>query len=512
MNEGFWHKVWPFALLLAVVAMIGVTIVALSGDLSPADVREIIADEGIQPGDGAGWALDEPIRPELTPVSQLEHVPEAEAHITYAPAVPAPITRTDQGIIDVHLESIEGVCPLDPATGVSTDMWGFRIAGDTDVSCGSPGPVLRGRVGDVVRISLTNLEGNTHPHNIDFHAVTGQGGGAADLTVNPGETATIQIRLLYPGTFMYHCAYGDVPVHIAHGMYGMFIVDPETPLPSVDHEWALMQSEWYVGEPGADGVAPFDADALFDEEPRFITFNGRTDALTGDNTLRMQVGERARIYFVNEGLNLDSNFHPIGSHWDAVYPEGATHEANRVIRGSQSTLVVAGGGTVVEIDALVPATIILVDHALVRTFYKGAIGTIVVEGPENHELFEALTEGTGERDHDADESTTTTSVEVGAEVTIPLNAFRPENAETAFSPREIIIPAGTTVRWVNEDSTAHTVTSGESDGTSGTPDGLFDSGFLDPGDTFTFTFTEPGTYPYFCLPHPWMIGTITVTG
>jgi nitrite reductase (NO-forming) len=239
----------------------------------------------------------------------------------------------------------------------------------------------------VVNITLTNLATNGRPHNIDFHAVTGQGGGAAGLTASPGETASIQIRLLYPGAFMYHCAFGDVPMHIAHGMYGMFIVDPESPLPEVAREWAIVQSEWYVGEPGADGVALYDSDAVLNEEPRYVTFNGRTDALIGDNTLAMNVGERARIYFVNEGLSLDSNFHPIGSQWDLVYPEAATHQANRAIRGSQSTLVVAGGGTVVELDALVPSTVILVDHALGRTFYKGAIGTIVISGDANPELF-----------------------------------------------------------------------------------------------------------------------------
>ena len=88
--------------------------------------------------------------------------------------------------------------------------------------------------------------------------MTGQGGGAADLTVAPGETATIEARLLYPGAFMYHCAYGDVPEHIAKGMYGMFIVDPETPLPDADHEWAVMQSEWYVDKPAGGGEAAFD--------------------------------------------------------------------------------------------------------------------------------------------------------------------------------------------------------------------------------------------------------------
>lgn len=374
-----------------------------------------------------------------------------------------------------------------------------------------------------MNISLTNLEGNTHPHNIDFHAVTGQGGGAADLTVNPGETATIQIRLLYPGAFMYHCAYGDVPSHIAHGMVGMFIVDPEVPLPVVDYEWAIMQSEWYVGETGDDGgEAPFDSDALFNEEPRFVTFNGRTDALVGDNSLTMDVGERGRIYFVNEGINLDSNFHPIGSHWDLVYPEAATHPANRPIRGSQSTLVVAGGGTVVEIDALVPSTIVLVDHALVRTFYKGAIGTIVISGAENPELFsvpgaaatpeggtETTTEGGTDTTADAGSESST---EVGAEVGIPVDAYLPDNAASAYDPLDLTVAVGTTVRWTNLDGVAHTVTSGTSDGTVGSADGIFDSGFFNEGETFTYTFTEEGTFPYFCTPHPWMQGTVTVTG
>lgn len=513
MSDGFWHKAWQFALLFAVIALLAASIVVQSDTLSRAEVRDMVSENGGAAAGAAGWAVDASVRPELTPVSQLQPAPEGEAHTSYAPQVPPPITRSDQRIFDVHIESIEGVCPLDPANGVTTEMWGFRIAGDDDVVCGSPGPVVRGRVGDVANITLTNLAGNTNPHNIDFHAVTGQGGGAADLTVNPGESATIQVRLLYPGAFMYHCAYGDVPVHIAHGMYGMFIVDPEVPLPAVDHEWAMMQSEWYVSEAEGGGEASFDPEALLAEEPRFVTFNGRTDALVGDNTLSMNVGERARLFFVNEGLNLDSNFHPIGSHWDLVYPEGATHQSNRAIRGSQSTLVVAGGGTVVELDGLVPSTIILVDHALVRTFYKGAIGTIIVAGEADSEVFGVLSQPPGA--DGAGESGSTeggeAAVEVGAEVVITVNAFDPANADNAYDPLELEVPVGTTVRWTNEDAIAHTVTSGVSDGTTGDGDGRFDSGFLEQGDSFTYTFTEPGEFPYFCIPHPWMKGKIIVT-
>ncbi len=396
MSDGFWYRAWQFALLFAAIALLAASVVVQNGNVSRAEVEDMITAAGVTAGSGnasAGgtaapaYPVDASITPELTPLAQLQPAPAGEVHATYVPNVPPPVTRTDQRIEEIHLEVLEGVCDLDPANGIKTEMWGYRIAGDENVLCGSPGPVLRGRVGDVVRITVTNLPGNTQPHNIDFHAVTGQGGGATALTVNPGETATIQIRLLYPGAFMYHCAFGDVPAHIAHGMYGMFIVDPETPLPQVDHEWALTQSEWYVGEPDTDGVAPFDHDALFREQPRYVVFNGRVGALTGDGTLKMKLGERARFYMIDEGPALDSNFHPIGSQWDLVYPEAATHPANRVIRGSQSTLVVAGGGTVVELQSYVPQTVLIVDHAIERTFYKGALGKLTIEGPDQPEIF-----------------------------------------------------------------------------------------------------------------------------
>lgn len=425
--------------------------------------------------------------------------------MTYVPAVPVRARRDDQRIVEFAIDVIEGDCVIDPANGVSTRMWGFRIGGDTGTACGSPGPVMRARVGDLARITVSNMADSENPHNIDFHAVTGQGGGAAGTTVAPGESATINCRLLYPGVFMYHCAFGDVPEHIAHGMYGIFIVDPEKPLPDVDHEWAIAQSEWYLGEPDASGVAPFDRDRLTIEHPTYVTFNGRTDALVDDNALQMAVGERARFYMVNEGLNLDSNFHPIGSHWDVVYPEAATHPVNRVIRGSQSTLVVAGGGTVTELVGYVPSTIILVDHALVRTFYKGCIGQVVVSGDENA-IFSVGDDGLvaaveSEPDVAAAEPNT---------VVMPDGAWDPANAEQAFTPATLTVPVGTTVTWRNDDIVFHTVTSGTSTGSAGSPDGRFDSAEIQPGQTWEHTFDEAGSFDYYCIPHPWMIGRVEV--
>jgi nitrite reductase (NO-forming) len=444
----------------------------------------------------------------LTPISKLKMTDPSERHVSYAPHVPDPIQRRDQRIFEVHLEVLENVCEIDPENKISFDVWGYRIKGDDEVRCGSPGPVLRGRVGDIARITLTNLPENKHTHNIDFHSVTGQGGGAKDLTVAPGETATIEARLLYPGVFMYHCAYDDVPEHIAQGLYGMFIVDPPRPLPKADHEWAVMQSEWYLTEPDKNGFAGLDRQKLTDEEPTYVTFNGRVDALIEKNSLEMKTGERARIFFVNEGLNLGSNFHPIGSHWDIVYPEGATHPANRVIHGSQSTLVVAGGGSVTELVGKVPSTIILVDHALVRSFYKGAIGLINVLGPEDKEIFSATKPAKSAQATHPDIETLEDAGSI--DISIPPGAAKPENADIAYTPRELRIKAGASIKWTNNDSVMHTVTSGVTKGRKRYPDNKFDSGFLRPGETFYYTFEEPGTYPYYCTPHPWATGVVIV--
>ncbi|NNC76151.1 MAG: multicopper oxidase domain-containing protein [Acidimicrobiia bacterium] len=377
---------------LVLIGGLGGILVALAfvafGHIGSSDATAAAA-----PGDNvsalaAGIAWEENITPFLVPKASLPLAPADELHVANAPAMPPAITRSDQAIVEVHFEVVENVALIDPNNGVEFETWGYKIAGDSTPVIGTPGPVIRARVGDVFRFTVTNPASNTHPHNVDFHAVTGQGGGAADTVVAPGETRTIEARLLYPGVFMYHCAFGDVPEHISHGMYGGIVVDPEEPLPPADHEFYVVQSEYYTDslEPG---LSDLDRDALLDEEPSMVVFNGFKGALT-NSPLQIDVGDRARFYFVNAGIDLDSNFHPIGSHWDAVWQEGATYSPP--IRGSQTTLVPAGGGVVVDLIGQVPSRIVLVDHALTRAFYKGAIGYVDVVGDPNPEIFEATSE------------------------------------------------------------------------------------------------------------------------
>lgn len=446
---------------------------------------------------------------EFVPKDQLSVVPESEINVSYAPETPPASGRTEPGIIEVHFEVVENVVDIDPAAGVEYETWGYRLVGDgPDVHIGTPGPMIRGRVGDVMRFTITNPEGNTHPHNVDFHAVTGQGGGAEATTVAPGETTTIEARLLYPGFYMYHCAYGDVPLHISHGMFGGILVDPAEPLPEVDHEWYVVQSEYYT-DADEEGLVGTDRQAITDEEPSFVVFNGARGALTGDNALDMAVGERARFYFVNAGLNLTSNFHPIGSHWDTVYQEASL--LSPPIRGSQTTVVPAGGGTVVELIGQVPSTIILVDHALSRTFDKGAIGQVVVEGEPNPEIFEHVSAEADDETAATDDTGSYAGGSVDVDILVGSAADQPMDSPDEFAEEEVPgdysvnvleIPVGTTVTWTNQDPIIHTVTAA---------DGSFDSGFMREGETWSHTFEEAGEFEYLCTPHPWMRAKVIVT-
>jgi plastocyanin len=248
-------------------------------------------------------------------------------------------------------------------------------------------------------------------------------------------------------------------------------------------------------------------------------FNGAVGALTDDNALQMDVGERARIYFVNAGLNLTSNFHPIGSHWDSVYPEAAL--LNAPLRGSQTTLVPAGGGTVVELEGQVPMTVVLVDHALARAFDKGAIGQIVIGGDDNAEIFEEV-EPADTPDVEASAPPVEPSPQPEADaasgdtaqvsILSGSSAFQEDNDPDEFADAEdpgdysvnvLEVTVGDTVTWTNDDDgVTHTVTAA---------DESFDSGLLAPGESWSYTFTEAGEFEYLCTPHPWMRAKVIVS-
>lgn len=289
-------------------------------------------------------------------------------------AVPPPIDRTESALVKVELEAQEVISEIAP--GVYFNYWTYNKQ--------VPGPMLRVREGDMVEVTLKNHPSSLHWHNIDLHAVTGPGGGATLSKVNPGESKTFTWKALNPGLYIYHCATPNVSTHNSHGQYGLILVEPKEGLPKVDKEFYVVQGELYTkGVIGKQGLTIFDGDALLDEEPNYITFNGRIEQ-DGKPRMSMKVGETARIYVGNGGVGLISSFHPIGEIFDTVYPEGGI--GGSVFKNIQTTAVLPGGAAIVEFKAEVPGNLVLVDHALAR-MNKGAWAIIKVEGEENPEIY-----------------------------------------------------------------------------------------------------------------------------
>lgn len=309
------------------------------------------------------------------PEPVLEEIRGVEtAIVTKAPSVPPPIARNHATRVIVELETIEVTKELAP--GVEYNFWTY--GGDV------PGDFIRVREGDVVEMRLRNHASSIVPHNIDLHAVTGPGGGASASWTGPGQETVFEFRALNPGLYVYHCAVPSVGQHVANGMYGLILVEPKEGLPPVDHEYYVMQGEFYTeGAHGERGFQPFSYEKALDERPDYVVFNGAVGALAGEGALRARVGETVRLFVGNGGPNLVSSFHVIGEIFDNVYPEGGTTVNHNV----QTTLVPAGGSAIAEFRVDVPGRYILVDHSLFRAFDKGAAGFLEVTGPEVAAIF-----------------------------------------------------------------------------------------------------------------------------
>lgn len=306
----------------------------------------------------------------VKPVDQ-SIVGEEKAVLTQPPHVPPPIMRTHATKVVVRLEVREVVKRL--ADGVEYLFWTF--GGDV------PGSFIRVREGDLVEFYLANHPSSKLPHNIDLHAVTGPGGGAASSFTAPGHESRFSFKAINPGLYVYHCATAPVGMHVANGMYGLILVEPWEGMPKVDKEFYIMQGDFYTaGKYGEEGLQIFDHNKAVDERPTYVVFNGSVGSLVGDKAITAKVGETVRLYVGNGGPNLVSSFHLIGEIFDKVYGEGGIKVSQEQV---QTTLVPAGGSAMVEFKLDVPGTYILVDHSLFRAFNKGALGMLKAIGPEN---------------------------------------------------------------------------------------------------------------------------------
>lgn len=313
----------------------------------------------------------------------LSKLPVEQAVLTKAPHVPPSITRDYPVLLQVPLTTTTKMAQI--SSQYKYEQWTFN---------GSvPGPFIRARAGDVLELTLTNKDETGNPHNIDAHAFTGPGGGAALTTAEEGETKTGRFKLLHPGLYLYHCAAAPVPVHIANGMYGLIYVQPkEGDLPPVDREYYVMQSEFYHEPPEVlengkrSQEVEFSYPNALREDPDLVVFNGSESALTRDNPLKAHIDEKIRIFFGNAGPNLTSSFHVIGSNFLKAYRDGdvLSPPGNYV-----STLSVPpGGSTIVDMEMVVPGTYTILDHAIFR-LDRGAVGYLNVSGKQRPEIYQS---------------------------------------------------------------------------------------------------------------------------
>jgi copper-containing nitrite reductase len=290
--------------------------------------------------------------------------------------VPQPIGDRAATVLHVTLTAKEVVGQLDPSVASSYRYWTF----DGKV----PGPMIRARVGDTIEVTLRNDSSSHMVHSVDFHAAIGAGGGADFSQTLPGQSKTFTFQATTPGLFVYHCGTPMIAEHIANGMYGLILVEPQAGLPHVDHEFYMMQGEIYTTMPrGKSGLQQFSAAKLVREDPEYFVFNGAADALTQANSLQAKVGETIRLFFGNGGPNATSSLHLVGEIFTRDYMLGSLMSAPLI--GVSTASVPPGGAAILELTTSLPGQFTIVDHSMARTA-KGLVATLNVTGTESAAL------------------------------------------------------------------------------------------------------------------------------
>jgi nitrite reductase (NO-forming) len=261
---------------------------------------------------------------------------------------------------DIDLVMYEKLMTI--AEGYHQAVWTF---GDS-----VPGPVIRVKVGDLVRIHLINPASNKMPHSIDFHSSLVAWNDEM-TSIQPGEEKLYEFRAEFAGVWMYHCGTGPALHHIANGMYGMMIVEPAEGLSKVDQEFAIVQSEWYLGPQG--DVSSLEKAMAAAPAPDFILFNGVANQYL-DHPIKIATGKRVRVFILNAGPSVDSSFHIVGTIFDRVVKEGVELRiGNTGNYGAQAVDLSPAQGAFVEFimaeDGLYP----IVTHAF-NFVGRGALG------------------------------------------------------------------------------------------------------------------------------------------
>jgi nitrite reductase (NO-forming) len=302
-----------------------------------------------------------------TPGADSHGGPAASTDVAANPSAPpyelrdpvAPPLATGP-VIDIDLVVQEKLMTV--AAGYQQMVWTFN---------GSvPGPVIRVKVGDKIRVHLKNPATNTLSHSVDFHA--SQVAWNDEMTsIKPGQEKEYDWTAEYAGVWMYHCGTAPALHHIANGMYGMVIVEPAEGLPKVDKEFAIVQSEWYLGPQGEP--TNLTKAASGNPAPDFVMFNGVANQYK-DQPIQIGTGQRVRIFLLDAGPNIDSSFHIVGTIFDTVTKEGIHLVRNNAGNwGSQAVDLSPAQGAIIEFQTAEDGLYPMVTHAF-NFVGRGALG------------------------------------------------------------------------------------------------------------------------------------------
>ncbi|WP_136715548.1 copper-containing nitrite reductase [Halorientalis salina] len=324
---------------------------------------------------------------EATTTSQSDQAKSIDADQVAADPtdLPDPVDWNSPRNHEVTLEAEEVTAEIED--GVTFDYMTFNGQ--------IPGPMVRVRQGDTVTFTMENLEENNLPHNVDFHAIYGTGGGSVATTASPGSANSMEFEAQYPGAFIYHCAVPNLDQHISAGMFGMILVEPEGGLPEVDRELYFGQHELYTDKDvGTTGHHNFDMEAMKNEAPTYVLLNGEkyAYAAAGRGPVEVNKGDRVRVFMVDGGPNLSSNFHPIGNVWTRAYRDGGLPDDGEFEAYAdpniQTMKVPPGSCMIGEMETPVPSRIKIVDHALSRVARRGLLAEVDVLGSEEESIFD----------------------------------------------------------------------------------------------------------------------------
>lgn len=397
-------------------------------------------------------------------------------------------------VVKVDLDAFEAVQEI--ADGVKYNVWTF---GGT-----APGPVIRVQEGDTIHFTLTNKSTLGLSHSIDFHAAQTPWDKNYQ-PVAPGDTASFDWVARFPGVFMYHCGVPPVLQHIANGMYGTIIVEPKDALPAA-REYVLTASEFYVSDKPTNGVFQGDPAKMAAANPTYVVFNGEANRYMA-TPLVAKPNELIRLWVVDAGPTLETDFHVIGALFDHVYPDGnPTNQLN----GMQTYGIPPGGGAMFELRIPEEGSYPFVTHAFAYTGL-GSVGVLKIDAnaPDAPTSYPTMA-------NPFDGGLTSVSGTINGAAPAPVIPGMPAGHEMTPSPTTASpVPAGQTqsvdvtasiakgfspsVIRVNEGPVQINLTNPEAMGHDFTIDALGVRIPVGPNATATGTFdAKPGTYEFYC--------------